>query len=379
MPPQKSAATSVLAKLGNVDNAVREGATEATNWGFRELPPFRNGVAKLTKCYFDVYKNGDNAGKVFWRLEGTIVEAECDKGSVVGEQFSVMEPVHETTRTVDGQTVKVSRDEHVKEVMNQLRKLGVDTTGARTGADLDALCAAAVAAAPYFRCENVLSEEKLNPDGSVKYKARCWPRFYGVRGLEDYSPPDDGDGVDDATPAAPQRTHVNGSSPKAAARPAQARKSEPEPEPAADEYSDQEDLASLVERATADDTEAQERLQQMAADAGASEDDVRNAADWQAVADLIGGGSPEEEQEAAGAEEAPAEPPRKGDLWFARPVDAKTGKPAARGKRVEVEVLTSDARRKVATVKDVATGKVVVGKDKKPYPYGWDDLSGTEG
>ncbi len=68
MPPVKGT-SKLAAKYGaKLDQAVKAHAQDETDYGFIRLPPgIVNGIAQLTKCYFDEYKTGKNKGEMYFR------------------------------------------------------------------------------------------------------------------------------------------------------------------------------------------------------------------------------------------------------------------------------------------------------------------------
>lgn len=353
--PAQTGKSKLMAKYGPaIDQAVRNHGGDETEYGRIDLPPgITNGVARLVECKFDTYKTGDNTGEFYFRAAGVVVEpTEVEhKGQLIpvaGQQTSIMVPVCQTKNQAGKVT---TQEENVARILNEMRKLGADTNGAGV-AEMEALADALKEAAPYFRFST--SQSPATPQFP---NPRIWENWNGTKGLGEYVPPDEGGGIDDATPQhqpapkaptpkspAPKAPALapaaKAAPPKAPARPpakAPARPPAPEPEPEETvPFSEFDDLESLLTRANDDDTDAQGKLQDLATAAGISDEDARATKTWDELVGLI--------RNADGSTaEANAEPeatePAKGDVYYYCPVDLKTKK---KGKKVEVEVTKSD-------------------------------------
>ena len=367
--PAQTGQNNFLAKVGNrLDAAVKAHANDETDYGFQRLPGgISNGVAKLTECGFFEYKQGSNMKKVdgssavgeyFFRAAGTVVQpvkVRTPDGEVVveGMQTSVMVPVLDTKKS-DGTVTPVA--EHIATVMNELRKLGADTKSMKTAASLPAVCQTLKKQAPYFHFSTSVGKEdpsRINPATGKPWPARVWENWNGVRGLDGYVPPEDS-AVDDETIVTPG---VNGHAPSDAG---------------GGEYTDQGDIDSLLELARdSDDGDAQQKLVDLAIAAGYTEDEARGTDTWEELVEMIN--TPKEGGGSEGGEEW--EPPV-GDVFPVRleEWDAGKKKMIKAKKAVNCEVLTVDNVGKTVTLKNLVTGKVHAGKDKKPARVSWDDL-----
>src|SRR5271165_3693631 len=134
--PQKgstssSGKSSLFKKLGSQLNKAHEAhKADETEYGqMNDLPSGVRGIAELVEIKFDEYKKGENIGKSFFYAAGVVVKTtECPKGEkVVGLRTSIMEPIMDTPSR-SRKTV----EDHWKWVLNELRKLGINT------ADLEA-------------------------------------------------------------------------------------------------------------------------------------------------------------------------------------------------------------------------------------------------
>lgn len=353
MPPVKGK-SGLMAKYGaNLDKAVQAHAADETDYGFMRLPPgINNGIAQLTVCKFDTYKTGDNTGEFYCQMRGVVIEPKSitKDGQVIpvaGRQTMLMEPVC-NTQTRDKKVT--TQEEHVVNILNEFRKLaGEEFTRGATGADLESLADQLQQAAPYFRFSTSQSGPTPQyPDPKV------WENWHGSKGLEEYTPPDDGEGMVDRT--GPSNNGDSGGGAQAASTGG---------------GSDFQ-VMELLEQANAGDEGAAEQLRQMALDTGVPEEDVNAAEDWQAVVDLIAAKASAED---AGTEGAPAEAwePNKGDVYLYKPIDPKTKKPVVdprtkKAKGVEVEVTAVDKKTKTVTLKNIDDRKTVYAK------VAWDAL-----
>ena len=128
--------SSILAKLGNQLNkaiaAHKDDELELSQFG--ELPAgIENGIAQLVECKFDVYKKGDMKDQPFFYAAGVVKRPETVGDiPIKGLRTSIMEPVCDTPGKAR-QTV----DEHIKKIMNDMRKLGYDTSTIKSHHDLE--------------------------------------------------------------------------------------------------------------------------------------------------------------------------------------------------------------------------------------------------
>lgn len=406
--PQQKVKSSLLAKYGaalqKAHSAHRYDETEYSQFG--DLPAgIEGGIAQLVECKFDTYKKGDLIGHYFFYAAGVVVEPkEHADIPIAGLRTSLTEPMCDTPSR-GRKTV----EEHYQWVLNELRKLGVDTAGMELD-DLEATVTALKETAPYFRFRTWKGAKQTT--GPYKDQEPRTQHSWG--GACEYTPADDGGtGVDDQSDtevqeepeqAAPKRTAGPKAGPGAAkgngkaatkapnrlpasppARPAPApvgkaakngpakgplaRKPAPkEEEPAFDEFGD---LDSQAERADAGDDEAQGTLTDLALAAGLTNEDVDNAKSWAALAAMIveagEAGADDEISSQEGQEEAPAEwAPEKEEVYRYAPVNPKTRKA---GKPVECEVMSVDAASRTASLKNLDDGKTLYKGVK------WDQLS----
>lgn len=354
MPPVKTTG-SVLGKYSaKIAQSVANHADDPTTYGRIELPGgITNGVAQLVEAKFDLYKSGDNTGEPYLQLRGVVIEPSevmTRNGTVQvrGLQTMVMVPVCETKSSRGKVT---TFDEAIANVLNEFRKLGVDTAG---GVDLEETAAALREAKPYFRFStSQKAPTTQDPD------PRVWQNWHGNKGLEDYAPPEDGGGVEDETqeepPAKkPTQTTAAKATPNgkpttpATGKTSTLSKKTPPPPPVEDEtpeetdWSESDDLDTLCQAAQEDDKGAQERLNVIATEAGVSQEDFDAAGTYHEIPALIeaaqSGGEGEGEEE---EEQEEAAPPEKGDVRKYIPVDKKTGKPGKKAFECEVKLVNA--------------------------------------
>ena len=300
----KATSKSGLAgKLGAALNkAVTAHADDETSFdsGGRLPAGLEDVIAQLTKCYFSQYEKGDNKGEYYFRAEGVVVSpsevtvdatgavaAKGNTSKIEGKQTSIMRPCCETTKG-DGTTV--SLEEHIEWILNEMRKLGADTKGA-TGDDLEALAAALVEEAPYFRLRTWRGEAtKQYPN----------PRTNEVwQGAVEYTPDEAADnGVDDNTEKAAEGEELG--------------------------------LDELGEAADGGDEDAQATLTEHCTEAGLDPDHYET---WALAATALGETAGDDQTEEVAEEEVE---PAVGEVWDYIPIDPKTKKKGK--KKIQVEV-----------------------------------------
>lgn len=321
MAAQRSQSSgSVLAKVKNAINPLaKKHAEDDVDYGFQTLPGgIRNGIARLTDAYFDIYKEGKNQGQPYLRMVGVCVEPEFHDGERVRDvQTSLMVAI---CPRGEGDRAKTLEDA-VAEVQNELKKLGADPSSLEDTDSWEATVKQLAEDGPYFYFSTRESPETLwdtGPNkGQVKYKARVWESWRGIKGLEDFTPESGGTGSGmeqaatsqsqpQAAPAPKQSTPQP--PPKTQAAPAKqppithAAKSPPPPVVTADEYRDDADLDSLAERADGGDDDAITAMTEAAEKAGVTEEQIAAVSSWKEVVEIIKGGSSGGGQEAGGEE-----------------------------------------------------------------------------
>lgn len=389
----KTSKSSILSKLAKHKGSIAKHAGDETDYGSGgRLPPgIENGIAQLTQCKIG---ESEKNGELFFYASGTVVKPKAmpDGTPIEGLHTSVMRMLSDA-KGKDGKVYRTA-DEQVEWVMNELRKLGADTSDFKGPEDLLTICEALQEQKPFFRFrtwQGKATEQYPDP--------RTNETWCGTKGLDDFSPDSD-DGVVD-------NTGDGDEVPEEAA--------EEEGETA--EEGSEVDIEALAQEAP-NDAEAAEKLKQIAMDAGVSEEDFDNA-DWADVPGLIAaatdapaeeeGGEAEEEvdfvalgEAAAGGDveamtalqeagterglnepdfdswesfaeaiasteipgeegEAEEEAPeiQKGDVYHYSPIDPKTKKPVK--KPVECEVLSVDEKTETVQLKNLDTKAIYKG------------------
>lgn len=360
-----------------------------------------NGIAQIVECKFGIYEKGDYKGEYFFYAAATVLQPKThrvknDDVPIFGLRTQIgPEPICDTP----GKT-RQTLDDHVAWVLNEYRKLGIDTT--QLGADdIEPTAEAIKQAGPFTRFRTstipnqIFKEDKgkmwvVNDDGSGKAKgpykdiadakkanpyakdakeagaARVYQQWTGA--VPDFQP-ELADGVVDETGKTEGETSAAGNG-----------QEQWDKDAAAAEGGASDDLEALVASANSDDNDAMERLRELALAAGKTEKDVKNADSWDEVAGWITGGSDEAGEAAPSGDEAGPVRPEKGSIWFYRPVtvDAKTKKQVKAKKATEHEVLSMDLKAETVTLKNSESGKTVIGGNKKPLVIKWTELEQGE-
>lgn len=338
-------------KVAKAINAHKNDETKFDAGG--SLPSgIENGVAKLTECKFDLIGPGkQNAGQPIFMAAGIIVSPDSHEGiPLVGRRTSIIESVFDTP-TKSRKTV----DDHLAWVMNMMRCLGADTSAVTQPSDLEELARSLKEAGPHFTFRTWKGEKQTTGTyaGKEPRVNESWGKFIEWNGgdaadasnaVQDDTGSDAG-AVEDETPAE------------------EAPAEEPAEEPSEEGSYDVDALVA---------EENGEELTRIAVSLGYTEKQIEKAADWEAVGAMIkaktdAGDAAEESEEPAADEEPTPEP---GDVWTYTPIDPKTKKAAIdpktkKPKKVSVEIVKVDAKKKTATLKDLATKKAIVGADPK--------------
>ena len=265
--------SGLVSKLGaKLSKAVETHKGDETKFsGGAELPAgIENGIAKLVLCKFGTYEKGDNKGEFYFMAQGVIVAPSKHEGiPIVGLRTQLgPEAICETPKA-SRKTV----DEHVAWVLNEMRKLGVDTS--ELGADdLESTAEALQSSDVHFRFRTWQGEAtKEYPNPRVNHQ---WG------GAVDYAPDEDSDSddvVDDTEEASDEVEEVE------------------------EESSEETDFDALGEAADGDDEEAQATLTSLAEAAGLDPTDAESYPDWATLAATLKEGVGEEEAEEEEEEE----------------------------------------------------------------------------
>lgn len=118
---------SVLrAKMEQGQRAFSHLKDAPVNYGVgTDLPAGVIGVAQLTECKFDVYKNGEFVGEPYFYASGVVVSPEEFQGVRIAGAITQIgpEPLCDTPNRS-----RKTIDDHLAWVINEMKKLGVDTT-----------------------------------------------------------------------------------------------------------------------------------------------------------------------------------------------------------------------------------------------------------
>lgn len=337
--PKQTAKSSLSGKLGQkLHESHEKHKSDDTNFGNIDLPAGINGgVAQLVDCRFSEYEKGDFKGQFFFYAAGVVVSPKTVNGvRIEGLRTSIMEPMCDTP-----DRTRASFDEHNAWVLNELRKLGVNTSEMGPD-DYEPVAAALKEAKPYFRFHTWKGEKQTTGPFAGKE-----PRVqHQWQGATEYNPEEDGDAgavVDDTTAAEPEKPAAT--KPATTTKPAGGKTPPKKPEPPKEEPASEEvDLAALAEAADGGDNDAALKLTALAEAAGMKTEDVEGAENWAAVATAIAGDG---DNGAAAGDEASEFKPDKSDVYRYKPPRAK--------KAVECEVLTVNEEKKTVNLRDLDT------------------------
>ena len=342
----KQKKSSLLGKLSNtLRTAFDAHKNDETELGtFGDLPPgISNGIAQLVECKFDTYKTGDNEGKLFFYAAGVVIVPKVHAGiPIEGLRTSIMEPLCDTpSRKRDTAT------KHLAWILNELRKLGVDTSAMDID-DLETTVEALKEAQPYFRFDTWIGKpSKEYPDPKTNHR---W------NGCVDYTP-EDGEEVEDNTDIEEEEQEEEQEEEKPAKKVAKKEEAKPakkvkKPEP---EFDDQGDIDTLLKRANKGDEDAQNRLSELAIAKGYSEEEVEQADSWAVVKEMAVTPKEEESEEEETDEEDNSEEegndPNEGEVWNYIPAGQK--------KPVECEVVEVNSKKKTVKLKNLTNPKTV--------------------
>lgn len=281
------------------------------------------GIAQLVDCKFSQIAPGkQNAGQYVFYAAGVVLEPKEFQGQMIeGLRTQITEPLFETP----GRS-RVTIEDHVRWILNEMRKLGVDTSGA-TADDLEALATALKEQKPYFRFRTWKGAKAT--DGPYKDREpRVQHVWNGVCNYVKEGPLEAG--------AVQDNTEEVGND-------------------------DEPSLDSLVASAEDGDEFAQDQLRQMAMEAGITEDEVDAATDWETVRDMIvsaqrsgaGDEGPGDEEEEEDEEEDEESIPVKGDIVYYKPPKSK--------KVLECEITAVFEGKRVVNLKSSEDGRIYKG------------------
>lgn len=274
--PKQTSQSKLMAKAGNAVRRAHEAhkADETTMSSAGDLPEgIENGIAKLERCEIGEYKKGDNAGELYFLARATVVYPKEHNGlPIEGLGTQIMEALHDTPNRK-----RATFDDHYAWVLNELRKLGINTSDVSAD-DLEAAMAALVEAGTYTRFRTWKGEatkEYPNPRVNHEWRGSC-----------NYSE-DENDGVVDSTGDGDDGgTDDTGAGSGAG---------------------EEDELTALATAADGGDQDAATTLAERASKAGVDDETVENAASWSEVAQWIRNeesSNPDEGEGEEAAEEA---------------------------------------------------------------------------
>lgn len=357
-----SRAQSALAKkLGaRGDKAVQAAKNnEYKAPGGGELPPNMIGVAQLSDISFEPIKLGkEHAGAPLFMATGTVVLPKVFEGiPVEGMNTRIMITMADLPNKQDP-TKSRSLEDQINAVINELKGLDPDCCGDAAGVDdLESIASALVEAAPFFRFRTWKGEK-----AKAGLYANKEPRVNHVwMGRVEYDPDTGlaGGSLADGTGANGEAGVVT-------------EQGGGDPGDADGAVADLAALAALADQDedTPEKEKAIDEMQAKALEAGITEDQIKDAPNWTAIAELM-----VTPQEAGTVEEPPAaaaKDPAKGDMVRYQEVDAK-GQPLKDARKkvkkpIEARIEAVDKRTKTVTLKNAEDGKTIIKNVK------WDDL-----
>lgn len=340
MPMQKASGGFASRLRAKLNQSLAKHKNDETDYGnFGDLPPgIEGGIAQLVEAKLGQYKEGDLKDKDFLYMAGVVVQPTTFEGQKIeGKRTALTIPLCDTPMS------KKSFDENFAKALNELRKLGVDTS-TLSGDSFEPTLEAIKEMGPYFTFRTWRGKAtKEFPNPKVQHN---WG------GLTEYTadlPNDPGATVTERP--AKNGTSTNGSKPAMKKPPMKKPEPEPEPETTFDEFGD---IDSLLAAAGNDDEggeAARAKLMEMAIEVGMTEEEVSSAASWDEVVERINAGKSEE-----GSSESEEFVPKKGDVHHYYPFDPIKKKKAA--KPVECEVTAVDLKGKTVNLKNLDNGKV---------------------
>lgn len=155
---KQTSKSGLAGKLGQRGRqAVAAHKDDEVDLGFGgDLPPgIEGGIAQLTRCWFDQYKEGKNKGEYYFMALGTVLEPKTFVNAATKESIDLegrqtkIGPMP-LCDTVSQSGKSTSLDEHMARVLNEMRKLGVDTSALGIN-DLEATAEALQKSAPVFK------------------------------------------------------------------------------------------------------------------------------------------------------------------------------------------------------------------------------------
>ncbi len=266
--PKKTSNSELLQKLGergqkSFEKHKRDETIFDTSG---QLPAgIEGGIAQLVSCKFGIYAKGKDKGKPFFTATGVVKHPEEFNGERLAGGHTKIgpEPMCDTpTRS------RKTFDEHMAWVINQLQLLGVITSDIEFLGDLDGILILLQDQKPHFRFRTWKGEKQTEGPfaGREPNTQEVW------QGQVDYTDDED-DGVVDETVEVEEEEEEE-------------VPFETTSETTYDSINSN-DLDALAIAADADDTDAQEKLQEKAKLLGIGKDAVNATGDWSEVVEMI--------------------------------------------------------------------------------------------
>jgi hypothetical protein len=331
--PGQTARSSIFGKFApRINKGITDHREDELDLGgFGPPPGINGGTAQVTGCKFGTIAQGkQNAGAPYFMLEAVIIDpvehtfadppgSRPKTVTTEGVQIRQMINITDSPKATKYRTV----EDKVGQVLNELRKLGVDTTSLGNDHELLAAATMITESRPLVRFrtwKGKATEDYPDPRVNVSFEGLAEEMPAGGEdagdGMDDATggPPDtddsgddDGSGGDDETEKAKQGANgqatpgkkgtpaVKGKtgarSTAAAANPAKEFDETASPPDSPSDEAEEEpgdDLDALAREATAGSDDAQQRLSELAVNAGISEQDMRGMTSWEEVAVAIG-------------------------------------------------------------------------------------------
>jgi len=310
---KKSSLTAKLGSAGRKGFDKHKGDTTSFDTGGNLPAGIEGGIAQLVDCRFSVFKKGDNKGEYFFRAEGIVKSpVEFNGVRIEGLRTAIQEPLHATPSRS-----RVDVGEHFEWILNEMRKLGLDTSDVDYS-NLEEVAKALKQSQPHFRFRTWIGDKTdayPNPRTNHVWGGQCE--------YEEDGEPDD---VIDETEEE-EEEEVEGESEEVVI--------------------DEADLDALAEAADLadEDGEEAEKLAELAKAAGVDHEAIDS---WTGVAAAIKEAADDNTEDDDDDEEEETVP-EKAEIYFY--------KPPKKRKPVECEVTAVFAGKKTVSLKNLDDGK----------------------
>lgn len=353
--PAKQTSSKLFSRMGDkARRAFEENKHNEVEYSsFGELPEgIENGIAQLVDISFkEIGEGKKNAGQLMFYAAGVVVSPEehtvADAAGTLqtyrtaGLRTQIMEMLCETPESKGRKTF----NEHFAWVMNELGKLGVSMKDMEFD-NLEATVEALRGMQPYFKFRTWKGKptaEYPNPRVNHMWNGLCDAPSNGqTNAVQDDTSEAPTAPVKSAAQTVKPTSTTKPANGKAQVKPATPVKAEPEP-------SDDYQLMELVQSADGGDGTAQGQLMEMGRQAGLTDEQMSEAADWSAVLDLINAAT-----SGVGADEEPAESewkPQVKEMYRFKPsVKGPGGKAMPGKKEIDVEVQAVQEAAKTVTL-----------------------------